>query len=88
MKQVIRVVPPPPGADGVTRAQGTQILGADGQPIEGVTRVELSAEPGDCWRAVIYCVVQADEMIGLAADVVQPIEVTTLDSKTREWMPI
>ncbi|ALN84937.1 hypothetical protein LC55x_1647 [Lysobacter capsici] len=37
---------------------------------------------------MIYCVVQADEMIGLAADVVQPIEVTTLDSKTREWMPI
>lgn len=46
-----------PQGDGLTKTQGTQVWVGD-QQLTGVVKIELIAEVGDVWRAVVHCHVQ------------------------------
>lgn len=59
MDRLIVIKPPEQGKPGMpTLTQGTRVCTHDGQPIGGITRIELIAEPQDVWRARIDCHVE------------------------------
>ena len=68
--KVLRVVPPPAKPGQAVTAQGTQVLGADGQQLPGVTKVELVVETGGLWMARIHCLVAVEGEI--VAEVMPP----------------
>ena len=62
----LRIVPPNAEFDDrITPSKGTQVFLA-GQPVKGVTKVELTAEVGQPWRAVIHCHVIPPEEVAVS----------------------
>ncbi|MYZ41407.1 hypothetical protein [Schauerella aestuarii] len=84
MGKLISIVPPPLSEDGHLPCMGTQILTADGKKIEGVTRVELIAEVGEVWRAVVHLMVQPHRLDGVKAE----YDVTTLEDESRQFTSV
>lgn len=68
--RLVTIVPPAPDASGHTRTHGTQVLDANGQPIKGITKIVLTAEVSDVWRAEIHCHVQVPRIEGVEATIV------------------
>jgi uncharacterized protein YeaO (DUF488 family) len=58
----IVVIVPAKVTDGyATRTNGTQVL-VDGVPLSGVTKIELTADVDDVWRAKIHCLVKVGKI--------------------------
>jgi hypothetical protein len=66
MEQVLRIVPRTTPVRGPVATMGTKVLTEDGTEIRGITRIVVTADVGDIWRAEIHCTVLADEMRALA----------------------
>lgn len=56
-----RIVPPKREGDGPQMTQGTEVWVGE-QRLTGVLKVEILADPGDFWRAVIHCAVVPQDM--------------------------
>lgn len=52
--RIVSIVPGDKSVNGPTRCNGTRVL-VGGVEVAGVRRLELIAEPGEVWKAVIYC---------------------------------
>lgn len=63
--QLVRIVPPPASESGHTTAQGTKVYVGD-QLMTGVTKIEITCEVGDLWRAVIHCHCQPADLSAAA----------------------
>ena len=78
MHKLISIVPAEPKENGLTPCQGTRVLDAEGNPIPGITRIELIAEVNEVWRAVLHTTVQPCRIDGVQ-------DVTNLMSEAREF---
>jgi hypothetical protein len=65
--KTIRIIPPAPTETGLTRSQGTRVVTGSGDEIEGVTRIELTAQVNDLWRAHLWVNPEAVELSGVLA---------------------
>lgn len=100
-RKLVRIVPPPPSADGYTQTQGTKVMLGD-VAIPGVTKIHLFAWPNNVWRADITVMCEPPEVpAGAMLEVVGPltwwrrlllrmagvdtIDVTAIDSIAREF---
>jgi hypothetical protein len=66
MSQVVRIMPREREGAGPLLTRGTKVLTAEGAEIHGITRIVLTADVGDVWRAQIDCIVRPDEIRALA----------------------
>lgn len=64
-----RIVPPDPSKSGATPSQGTRVFLSDGSELQGVFRVELTADVGGLWRGVIHVYPQVGVMEGMEVEV-------------------
>lgn len=65
-RQLVKVVPGR-SVDGMPQpTRGTQVLMPSGEAIRGVTRITLTADVNDVWRAQIECLASLDEITALA----------------------
>lgn len=69
---LVTIIPPSSTPGNPSRACGTRVVLADGSELQGITRISLSCEPGDVWRAEIHCFPRVGELAGVAADVIFP----------------
>lgn len=58
---LVKIVVPEDG-----RAYGTKVLLEDGSELEGVTKIVLTATPGDMWKAEIHCYALAEQVVAEA----------------------
>lgn len=66
---LLTVVPSQPDEKtGLVLTRGTQVL-IDGKKVSGVTKVVLTAEPNDVWRARVECFVSLTTMPGMLVEV-------------------
>jgi hypothetical protein len=65
--KTIRIIPPAPTETGLTRSQGTRVVTGSGDEIEGVTRIELTAQVNDLWRAHLWVNPEVVELSGVLA---------------------
>ena len=63
--QPVRIVPPATDKNGITLTQGTQVLLGD-VPLKNVTKIILTADVNDIWRAEIHCMVKMQPMDAMA----------------------
>lgn len=63
----ISIIPPEAGDSGAVLTQGTRIVTEDGQEIKGVTKVVLTAEVDNLWRAHIEVWPRMVSMNGMLA---------------------
>lgn len=56
--RLARIVPPVAGEHGATLTRGTNVILPSGERLNGVTRITLTADTDDVWRASIECVVE------------------------------
>ena len=89
---IVKITPREPVDGQPTRTQGTEVWLADGTKLEGVTRIELTAEVNDIWRAKIDVVVTAVQLEGVLAVIVAntfkaqgEAEVTGLEDDSRRF---
>jgi hypothetical protein len=66
MSQVVRIVPRMGVGNGPLHTKATRVITEEGAEIHGITRIVLTAEVGDVWRAQIDCMVQPSEIRALA----------------------
>jgi hypothetical protein len=57
MSQMMRIVAAEPNENGLTRTQGTKVFAGDTE-LTGITRIELTADVNDVWRARIDVTIQ------------------------------
>jgi hypothetical protein len=68
-KHLITVVPDEPDpASGVVLTRGTKVMMGDAE-VKGVTKVIITGEPNDVWRAEIHCMVNMKAMPGMLIDI-------------------
>lgn len=51
--------------------QGTRVVLEDGVELEGVTKIVLTAEVGEVWRAEIHCCVLVPEQLASTLRLIQ-----------------
>lgn len=100
-RELVRIVPPAPGDNGLTLARGTKVLVGD-TAIPCVFGVTLQADVSGSWTATIRCHCQPPEVsAGALVEVAAPlprwrrallrllgvraIEVTDLNDHMRNW---
>jgi len=66
--QLATIIPGPVSEDGYHRTQGTKVLLPSGEELPRVTEIQLDAQVGDVWRAVITCMAHV-EPISAAAEI-------------------
>lgn len=60
---IARIIPGPMGeGDLAHRTLGTRVVLADGSELQSVTKIVLTAVPGELWHAEIHCRVLVDEV--------------------------
>lgn len=64
-RQLVKIVPPAPTGSGLVLTQGTQVFVGDTE-ITNITKIVLTAEVNDIWRAEIHCHVAIQSMEALA----------------------
>lgn len=69
---LVTIIPPDSKPGNPSLASGTRVVLADGSELQGITRLSLSCEPGDVWRAEIHCLPRLGELSGVVADVICP----------------
>lgn len=80
--QYLKIIPAP-SESGPHLAQGTKVVTENGVEINGVTKIQLSAEVGGIWEAVIHAfVVAPDELFAE----LEYKEVTDLRDVSRKWI--
>lgn len=62
------VIVPPSRQNGPSLASGTKIFNQDGEEIKGVTRISLSAAPGDVWKANLEVLANFPDVIKAKVD--------------------
>lgn len=68
-KHLITVVPGEPDpANGVVLTRGTRVMMGDTE-VKGVTKVVITGEPDDVWRAEIHCMINMKTMPGMWIDI-------------------
>lgn len=60
--KTVRIVQERPSSSGIVMTQGTKVVLDDGSELQGVTKIVLTAEVNDIWRAEIHCHVGALDM--------------------------
>ncbi len=65
-EKLLRIIPPPAGTRGFVMTQGTRVETANGEEVHGVTKIVLTCEVDDIWRAEISCFVQPPDVTCLA----------------------
>ena len=101
LDQPVTIVPPAPLPSGISLTRGTKVLLEDGSEIGRVTRIVLTADINEAWRAQIDLLPTAGVMKGMVAVVDQKkaswwrtwlcrlagvqLQVTTLDGEAHEY---
>lgn len=66
MGDLVRIIPGACGDGFPHRTNGTKVLMPDGTELPRVTKIVLTAEPDDIWRAEIHCHVLVDQVVAEA----------------------
>lgn len=80
---VLRIVPRAAEPGRLTPTRGTEVLTAGGQPVPGVTKIELVAEANGVWMARLHCFVAIDgELIAqVMPPEAEPAAIARLEAK-------
>lgn len=62
---IARIIQPEANASGTVMSQGTKVMVGD-KEMSGVTKIVLTAEVNDLWRAEIHCYAQSTDLSALA----------------------
>lgn len=69
-RQLVSIVPHAPVAGTPCMTQGTKVLLADGSELGGITKITLTADINDVWRAQIEVIPSMNAMAGVEAEIV------------------
>lgn len=75
-KQFLKVIPNSTG-EGPQTSNGTKVITEDGVEIQGITKINITAEVGEPWKAQIELMLIPSEFI---------IETTNLSTISREYI--
>ena len=71
-RHIVTIVPPAPPINGEPcKTQATKVLLEDGSELGNVTRIVLSADINDVWRAQINVIPSMGVMKGMDADIIE-----------------
>lgn len=66
---LVTICPPEPNESGLTKTQGTRIVLSDGSELHGITKIVLTADLNDIWRAEVACHFKASELPNVLAQI-------------------
>lgn len=73
---ILTIVPSAPDTEtGRSITHGTKVM-LDGQELKGVTKIVITGEVNDVWRASIECMVNVSAMPGMLLEVVEATPLT------------
>ena len=80
---VVTILPPPNQSPGsIQLAQGTKVMLSDGSELARVHSVELKAEAGGAWRAIITVWPEIIQPVNAEAEIVV-VDVTDMKARSR-----
>lgn len=79
--QLVTIIPDVPMGEGARRTQGTKVLLPDGRHLPGVTRIVITCDTNNVWRATIDCLANVPAFDGVEAEV-------RVEARWRRWLRV